>query len=203
MNFGELKTQVANYMHRTDLTDFIVDFVELARTRINRDLRVREMLIEKQVTPTVNPFPVEDDFLEMRDLHHQRGNFRQTVALTGRAGVNKYKNNNIAQANPRFYSIDGLLIETAPGGIDVEFTEIYYAQEAEFVDDADTRKTLDRFPTIWLYASLIEGHSFTQDLDLMNDAIEKYTSELGIANQRADEAESGAGLAMTGASNWL
>ena len=203
MTFGELKQSIASYMHRIDLTGDIPGFVELARTRINRDLRVREMIIEKQVTPTVNPFPVEDDFLEMRDLHHQRGNFRQTVALTGRAGVNLYKNNNIAQSNPIVYSIDGLLIETAPGGIDIIFTEIYYAAEAEFVDDADTRKTLDRFPSIWLYASLIEGHAFTQDLELMTDALTKYTSELQIANQRADEAESGASLQVTGASAWL
>lgn len=36
MNYGELKAQVASYLHRTDLDAEIPDFIDRARERLNR-----------------------------------------------------------------------------------------------------------------------------------------------------------------------
>lgn len=198
MNFGELKQEVANYMHRTDLGTFIPGFIEKARQRINRDLRVREMITQADTTPVANPFPAPDGFLEMRDMFHLRGNNRLTLTLTNRRQLNRFLNALNSDSVPQFYSIDGTQIETRPGGIGIIFTQIFYIEEAIFVDDADTRATLDRYEMIWLYASLIEGHSFTQDLDLMNSVQQFYISEVDQANNQAADAESGAALEMSG-----
>ena len=203
MNFGELKQEVANYMHRTDLDGFIPEFIEKARTRINRDLRVREMIVEADVTPTTNPFSLPDGFLEMRDIFHLRGNNRVTLTLTNRKQLNEFLNSLVSDAIPSFYSIDGLNIETRPGGIGIIFTQLFFTEELAFVDDSDTRLTLTQYPTIWLYAALIEAHSFTQDLDLMNSVQQFYVSEVDQANSQSADAESGAALEMSGASSWL
>ena len=204
MTYAELQQAVANYMHRIDLAADIPGFIELARQRINRDLRVREMIKQATVTPTTNPFPVESDFLEMRDIFYTtaNGGFRLALQLVGRRQLDMRKDNS-DQAQPGFYSIDGLNLETAPGGIGIEFTEIYYAKEAELVNDTDTNLTLDSYTPIWLYASLIEGHTFAQDLDLMSDAMQKYTGEVQQANDKSAESESGASLQMKGASSWV
>lgn len=202
MNFGELKSEVRSYLHRTDLDSEIPGFIELARTRINRDLRVREQLIEVDVTPAVNPFPVEDDFLEMRDIYHSSGGTRITLTLAGRRQLNAFTNPNVSQTKPQFYSIDGLAIETSPGGEGIEFTEIYYAAVDELVNDADTNLLLDVYPSMWLYASLFEGHVFAQDMDLAGSAVETYNSEIKIANDRSKQSESGASLQVQGASSW-
>jgi len=198
MNFGELKQEVANYMHRTDLDTFIPGFIEKARQRINRDLRVREMITQADTTPVDNPFPAPAGFLEMRDMFHLRGNNRITLTLTNRRQLNRFLNALNSDSVPQFYSIDGTQIETRPGGIGIIFTQIFYIEELEFVDDSDTRATLDRYEMIWLYASLIEGHSFTQDLDLMNSVQQFYISEVDQANNQAADAESGAALEMSG-----
>ena len=203
MTFGELKLEVANYMHRTDLDGFIAGFIEKARTRINRDLRVREMLIQADVTPVTNPFSLPDGFLEMRDMYHLRGNNRITLILTNRKKLNEFLSAVSTDSNPQYYSIDGLAIETRPGGIGIVFTQLFYTEEQEFVSDSDTRLTLDQYPTIWLYAALIEGHSFTQDLELMNSVQEFYVSEVSQANAQSSDAESGAALQMSGASSFL
>ncbi len=203
MNFGELKLEVANYMHRVDLTTFIPEFIEKARARINRDLRVREMITQADVTPVANPFPAPDGFLEMRDMFYERGGGRVTLTLTDRKQLNDFINTAVSDAVPRFYSIDGTQIETRPGGEAIEFTQIFYVEELAFTDDADTRITLTQYPTIWLYAALIEGHSFTQDLDLMNSVQQFYISEVDQANSQSADAESGAALEMSGASNWI
>ena len=203
MNYGELKAQVRSYMHRTDLDAEIPGFIELARQRINRDLRAREMILQVVVTPTVNPFALQSDFLEMRDIYHSTGTRRITLALVGRKQLNDQRGNALSQPSPQFYSIDGLQIETSPDGIGVDFTQLYYARQAELVDDLDTNPTLDAYPTIWLYGALIEAHSFVQDVDLQDKATGIYTAEVEQANTRSAESESGAALQMQGASQWL
>ena len=42
--YSELKTTVANYLGRSDLTSVIPDFIRLAETRLQRELRTRQML---------------------------------------------------------------------------------------------------------------------------------------------------------------
>ena len=47
-NFTNLKTAIANYLNRDDLTSYIADFISLAESRINNELRVskRELPIK-------------------------------------------------------------------------------------------------------------------------------------------------------------
>ncbi len=42
--YSDLKTTVANYLARSDLTSQIPDFITFAENRLRRDLRIRQML---------------------------------------------------------------------------------------------------------------------------------------------------------------
>ena len=203
MTNAELQVLIASYMHRTDLTADIPGFIELARTRINRDMRVRENIITATETPTVNPRDLPLDFLEMRDIYHFPGQRRQSLTLVGRKQLDEFVDSLNGTVRPQFYSIDGIQIETQPGGVDLEFTLLYYAAVPELVADDDTNLLMSVYPMTWLYASLIEGHTFTQDLTLVQEAVTSYTSELEQANSAAKAAESGAGLEIQGASSWM
>ena len=203
MTYGELKALVASYMHRSDLTDVVDDFVEQARTRINRDARLGEMLVRTTVTPTENPWTVPADFLEARELSYFRNGHRVPLRLSPRWQMNLYDNVHVLQSNPQFYSVDGSKIETRPGGIGVEFSLLYFAELAKFTDDSDTNAVLSTFPSIYLYGALIEAFSWTQDNELRAAATETYVSEVNLANTKAREAELGAAMQMTGASSWL
>ncbi len=46
--YAELKTGIANWLDRTDLTDKIPDFIALAESRHRRDFKIRRM--ETRVT---------------------------------------------------------------------------------------------------------------------------------------------------------
>ena len=43
-SYANLKTNIASYLARTDLTEQIPMFISLAEKRLNRDLRLRQML---------------------------------------------------------------------------------------------------------------------------------------------------------------
>jgi hypothetical protein len=42
--YSNLKTSIANYLNRSDLTSYLGDFITLTEARLNRELRVREMV---------------------------------------------------------------------------------------------------------------------------------------------------------------
>ena len=62
MNYSELKTQVANYLHRTDLTAQIPTFIELAEAYLFRELHIKEMQISVDGTTTGGYAALPSDF---------------------------------------------------------------------------------------------------------------------------------------------
>ena len=50
--YSELKTSVANYLVRDDLTSVIPDFITLTENRLNRELRIRANVARAQTTTT-------------------------------------------------------------------------------------------------------------------------------------------------------
>ncbi len=50
--FSDLKTAVANYLNRDDLTNVIPDFITLTENRINRELRARANVSRVNTTTT-------------------------------------------------------------------------------------------------------------------------------------------------------
>lgn len=69
--YSDLKTAVADYLARSDLTSKIPDFITFAENRLRRDLRIRQMLklVNAQTTANDATLSIPSDFLEMRDIH--------------------------------------------------------------------------------------------------------------------------------------
>lgn len=68
MNYENLKTSVADWLHRTDLEDVIPTFVMLAESRINRDIRVFDM--EKELSGDMDDFDIElpSDYRQIKSV---------------------------------------------------------------------------------------------------------------------------------------
>lgn len=62
MNYEELKTEVADYLHRTDLTAKIPRFIELAEAYLFRELHIKEMQISVDGTTTGGYATLPTDF---------------------------------------------------------------------------------------------------------------------------------------------
>lgn len=62
MNYTQLQTQVASYLHRTDLTVQIITFIELAESYLFRELHIKEMQIAVTGTTTGGYATLPADF---------------------------------------------------------------------------------------------------------------------------------------------
>jgi hypothetical protein len=163
--YSALKTSIANYLGRSDLTSQIPDFIFLAETRMARELRIRQML--KTVTaattaadPTVG---LPSDFLEIRDLFLD-GNPRTKLQYVSPSAFSADINTSFA-GSPVIYTMRGLEFEFAPVP-DRNYTlqMLYYARP-DFLSDTNPSNTfLSVAPDALLYGSLAEAEPY-----LMND----------------------------------
>lgn len=82
-NFTELKTAVATWLHRDDLTAVIPDMIAVAEARLNRELRLLNMEATASVTLTtgLNYAALPTGYLEGIDLYYASDN-EQLVKLT-------------------------------------------------------------------------------------------------------------------------
>jgi len=165
-NYSALQTTIANYLGRTDLTSQISTFIQLAETRLARQLRTRLMLKSATATMTGgdNRVAVPTDFMELRDLHIQ-GNPR--IPVTYLSPSNFTRNARAEESGrPVFYTVLQTEFEFAPIPDDAYVLEIlYYAKPALLSGSNTSNVFLANYPDALLYGSLMEAEPY-----LINDA---------------------------------
>ncbi len=165
-SYSELKTTVANYLARSDLTTQIPDFIRLAEIRLQRDLRTRQMLVVA-TAPTVggtSTVGLPPDFLEMRDIHIST---TPATALTYLSPSAFYAGARTTDSGkPNDYTVLGSDLQLAPIP-DTNYTlqMLYYAKPTALSDTVSSNVFLANYPDALLYASLGEAEPY-----LMNDA---------------------------------
>lgn len=198
-NYSDLKTSVASYLGRSDLTSQIPDFISLAEIRLSRDLRIRQMLKTATATMTANDSTVglPNDFLAMRDIFIQD----QPRAVINYVAPSVFSRNARTEdvGLPNMYTMRGAEFEFAPKPDAAYVLQmVYYAKPTALSDSNPSNAFLANCPDALLYASLLEAEPF-----LMNDArmatwSQMYGNSIARLTASDDEAEfSGVPLTMT------
>lgn len=163
-SYDNLKTNIADYLARSDLNDKIPMFVALAEKRLNRDLRLRQTL--QQSTYTLESgfqVPTPSDFLEMKDIHIDAN---PIINLNFKTVSQFYRLDNVSgSGNPVNYTLVSNNFVLAPrptGSSTINMT--YYKIPKALSDTNASNEYLDVCPDLLLYASLVESAPF-----LMND----------------------------------
>jgi hypothetical protein len=164
-SYDNLKTNIADYLARQDLTDKIPMFVSLAEKRLNRDLRLRQMLQQSTYNLTSGyTVPTPADFLEMKDIHIDANpvvnlNFK-TVSQFYRLGSSG------TTGVPINYTLvsDNFVLAPRPVTSPTVINMTYYKIPKVLSDTNPSNEYLEVCPDLLLYASLVESAPF-----LMND----------------------------------
>jgi hypothetical protein len=165
-NYSDLKTSVANYLGRSDLTSVIPDFITLAEIRLARQLRLRQMLqtVTSNTTGGDNTVGLPSDFLSIRDIYIDQ-NPRRTLSYLSPSAFTR--DARAAESGlPNFYTQKGSELELAPIP-DTAYTLVmlYYAKPAVLSDSNPSNQFMAICPDALLYGALVEAEPY-----LMNDA---------------------------------
>lgn len=176
--YSELKTSVASWLHRTDLTSVIPDFITLAENRILRDLirRGGHYLIEASstITPSSNVAALPADYFSIRSLVSATSPNEEILDVP----LSVLKSVHGLAGNGKAYAIVGTDIHLSPDAGAKDVVLNYYLQPTAL---SDSNTTNELFPTLsdaYLYASLIEG-----ELYVKGDPaawVQAYDSALGM-----------------------
>jgi len=187
-NYSALKTTVANYLGRTDLTTQIPDFITLAETRLARELRTRQMLKSATSSMTSGDARVAlpTDFLQVRDLYIQ-GNPRMPVTYLAPSAFTRD-----ARADesglPVYYTVlasEFLFAPIPDGSRTLEI--LYYAKPAVLSDSNTSNVFLANYPDALLYGALAEAEPY-----LIKDArVQLWISLYDRAINSISEADEG------------
>jgi hypothetical protein len=164
--YAELSTSVAGYLARTDLTDQIPDFISMAELRMQRELRIRQMLKSVTLTATSgsNLLALPSDFIQVRDLVVVGNpvtplNFYAPSALS--------RNTRTAQSGkPLDYTLlaENFQLSPIPDSA-YSLDLLYYAKPPVLSSSNASNIFMVTVPDMLLYATLLESEPY-----LMNDA---------------------------------
>jgi hypothetical protein len=164
--YSAFKSMVADWLDRPDMTNIIPTLINMGEYRLQRDLRVRQMLVVATASTTNGDSTVglPTDFLEMRDIHVKSTPLRDLKYLAPNVF---YNNARTTEAGvPIHYTVLGAEMQLAPIPDNSYVLQmLYYSKPTQLSDSNQSNIFLANFPDALLYATLGEAAPY-----LMNDA---------------------------------
>jgi len=167
--YAELKTSIANWLNRSDLTSEIADdFIKLTEADFNAKLRIRQMEQIDTVTINAETVTVPTGFISVRSFYILSGNKYPLEYLTP---SNLFETRGGSRTGrPRAYTIEAdneteqFRFGPSP---DTSYTGYlsYYKAIAALSDSNTSNYILSTHPNIYLYGSLYHAANFLGGMD--------------------------------------
>lgn len=159
-SYATLKTAIADWMHRDDLTSQIDTFIDLAESRMNRDLRMSEMETRATAIASSEYMALPDGALEIRNIQ-VNGTYPYPVEY--KTPTQMDMDNTGATGAPVYYTIIGNEFQFYPVPIDTEIEITYYKAITPLDDTNTTNFLLTASPECYLHGCMAYANLYTKD----------------------------------------
>lgn len=186
--YSELKTAIANWLNRDDLTAVIPDFISLVEADLNRKLRHYKMIERVDATLDSRYVQLPADWLETMRFAITSGNTFRLQAISV-DDMLEYREDTRDQAGrPKFYTHIGEAIEVYPTP-DAEYgMQLTYYQEIPALSDSNTYNwLLQSDPDVYLYGALVQAAPYLLDDNRIQVWSGYYQNGLGSLQKASDD----------------
>ena len=158
--YSELKTSIADWLNRSDLTTQIADFIALTEADFNSKLRVRAMISQANVTVNAETAALPTDFLQIRDFYILNGQTKVPLTYTTPAQMDTTSGTSTT-GKPTTFTILGDTIRFSPKP-DATYTAVmnYFKRFSPLSSSVTTNFILTNHPAIYLYGALFHAANF-------------------------------------------
>ncbi len=159
--YSELKTSIANFLNRSDLTTEIQDdFIKLTEADFNSKLRVRKMIAQSTLTIDSETESLPTGFLQVRDFYILSGSTKYPLRYMTPSQMDQVKGTSVTGI-PQAYTILGDTFRFTPKP-DSSYTGYlnYYKKFDALSSTNATNFILTDHPAIYLYGSLFHAANF-------------------------------------------
>lgn len=172
--YSELKTALANWLHRSDLTSRIPEFISLAEAEFKRRLRLRDMEIRATASTDGDGYlALPSDYLEMRNLRLNTDPKTDLEYVTPQYMDSVWGGS--LQGKALVYTIVGDELRLAPkqSGNTVEM--LYYGFSV-LSDSNTTNFLLTNHPDVYLFGGLVHAGPYLGNDPRMSTWVQMFQS---------------------------
>lgn len=183
-NYTDLLASVALWMHRSDLTSQIPDFIALAEAEFNRRLRVRDMETAIASTALVSgEYTLPADFEAMKYLRADTSP-PKTLLLT----TQEYLADKPDQAGtPLYFAISGTKAICWPTSGNIKGA--YYAKIPALTSTNTTNWLMTKHPDLYLFGVIAQACVYTRDAPLESAMSQRVDRLIASINSDSKAAE--------------
>lgn len=163
--YGELQTAVDAWLHRSDLTNVIHDFIALAEDELNAELRMRFMEVDETLTLLTgqNTVALPARYLEPVLLEIVWGTTQQNERLIYLTPTQMEVQDSTGVAvEPEYWTINGGNIEF-PEPADQDYTLRFRMIRSLDVANDGTNEVLTKYRGLYLYGALLQSAPYIRD----------------------------------------
>ena len=196
--YTELKASIANFLNRDDLTATIPDFISLAESSINNEIRHWRMETRAETTLDGQFTGIPSDWLSTIRFH-LTGNGTSSLEFMSLATIqNSRAARNDSAGTPTNYSLNSGQFELMPTP-DGEQSAIlmYYAKIPTLSDSNETNWLLTNYPDIYLYGALLHSAPYLKEDERASTWAALYSAAVVRVNNASNKSTaSGSGLRL-------
>lgn len=196
--YAELKSAIADFLDRQDLTAAIPTFISAAESQMEKEIRHPRMMRRSEGQIDSRYSPVPSTWLETIRLHIT-GNPSYRLELTSLDDMLQLREQTGGgSGRPTHYAHFGENIEVFPNP-DTEYDiELMYYEKIPSLSDSNTSNwLLEVAPEAYLYGALVHSAPYLKDDARMQVWGALYAGAVAGVNKQADQARfGGSGLRM-------
>ena len=190
MNYSELKTNIANYLNRSDLTSEIDIFIDNTESELNSNLRVADMVKRSTATAENQYLALPSDWLEAINIEISSNEFRPLMQMSIESLDVYRKSINNKTGQPIYYAIVDNTLELAPSP-DASYTlQLTYYGKIDALSDSNTSNFVsNNHPDVYIYGSLKHASVFLMEDErapLFNAQFDKSLEEIRLQQQKRE-----------------
>jgi hypothetical protein len=197
MIYSELKSSIADFLNRQDLTSVIPTFILLCEADLNRTVRHRSMLCRATATLDTHFTALPADFMEAKNIQLNTEPVKSLEYLT-MEHADEYRATHSTAGVPVFYTFIGETLEVVPEPADDYTIELTYYKRITALSDSNTSNwLLASHPDVYLYGSLMQSAPYLKDDERIAVWGQLYKAFISDLNSASDKSEySGSSLKM-------
>jgi hypothetical protein len=197
-NYSQLKTAVADFLNRDDLTSVVPTFIALAEADMQRKLRHWRMETRSTAQLDTQFSAIPADWVETIRFYLTTGETSRLELISQAEMIDRKQADSNVTGRPYYYAMTGAQFELYPVPDGLYTGELlYFGKIPALSDSATTNWLLTNAPDAYLYGALIHSAPYLKDDARIQIWAALYQSAIDNLNNSSNDARhSGTGLRM-------
>lgn len=188
--YSELKSSIADWLNRADLTATIPNFIALAEAELNRRIRSPKMVVRSDATFDTQYTALPSDYLQMKSLYLKTSPLTKLQFVSNEEMTLKKSRGYLVAGRPKYFTIVDSTIECLPSPASSMTGEmIYYGKISGLSDSITSNWLLSSHPDIYLYGSLLQAAPYLRDDERVatwSSLFEKGLEQLRVSDEQGE-----------------